>query len=291
LKRINFQGKKVLITGASTGIGKALSWEFAKRGAHLALGSLPREEDILRKFTEELESTYGITTWTFPVDLLDDEGPDILYKEVKESLGDIYALVNNAGLVAYGKFWDTSWKRQFNMFKLNLQVPMRLMYLFIPDMIAKGEGFIFNISSVSACQPTPFQSVYGATKAGLLSLSRALRAELKKSGVKVCSLNPPYIDTDLLKTQDYPADLRFYTISPKRSPEWLAQKALKAFEKGKTFYIPGLESNILHNFLVRISPNWLVDSLSHFFLQGWRNPIASARYDTKATEQEGQNKE
>lgn len=286
MKKITFQGKKVLITGASTGIGRALSWEFAKRGAHLALGSLPREKEFLKEFSQELESAYGITTWTFPIDLLDDEGPDILYKEVKESLGNVYALVNNAGLVTYGKFWETSWERQFNMFKLNLQVPMRLMYLFIPDMIAKGEGFIFNTSSVSACQPTPFQSVYGSTKAGLLSLSRALRAELKKSGVKVCSLNPPYIDTDLLKTQDYPADLRFYTISPKRSPEWLAQKAIKAFEKGKTFYIPGLESNILHNFLLRISPNWLIDEVSHFFLQGWSNPIASPKYEKKSTEQE-----
>lgn len=276
MKKITFEGKKVLITGASTGIGRALSREFARRGAHLALGSLPHEAGSLNEWAQELTDTYGIQTWTFPIDLLDERGPEVLYQEVTDTLGDIYALVNNAGLVVYGKFWESSWEHQSNMFKLNLYVPMRLMHLFIPDMVKRGEGVIFNTSSVSAFQPTPFQSIYGATKAGLLSLSRGVRAELKKSGVKVCSLNPPYIDTDLLKTQGYPPDLRFYTISPKKKPEWVAKKALKAFEEQRMSYIPGGWSNILHNVLVRISPNWLVDELSRFFLQGWKNPIDSS---------------
>ena len=276
MKKITFQGKKVLITGASTGIGKALSREFAMRGAHLALGSLPHEADLLKDWAQELTDTYGIQTWTFPIDLLDKEGPEILYKEVTATLGTIYALVNNAGSLAYGRFWESSWEHQSLVFNLNLYVPMRLMHLFIPDMVKKGEGLIFNTSSVSGLQPTPFQSVYGATKAGLLSLSRGVRAELKKSGVKVCTLNPPYIDTDLLKSHGYPADLRFYTISPKKKPEWVAKKALKAFEEQKMSYIPGAWSNIIHNILVRVSPNWLVDEVSRFFLQGWKNPIDSS---------------
>ncbi len=277
MKKISFTGKKVLITGASTGIGRALSREFAERGAHLALGSLPGETGSLKEWAQELTDTYGIQTWTFPVDLLDDRGPEILHQAVTDKLGDIYALVNNAGSVVYGRFWESEWEHQSDMFKLNLYVPMRLMYLFIPDMIKQGEGAIFNTSSVSGLQPTPFQSVYGATKAGLLSLSRGVRAELKRSGVTVCTLNPPYIDTGLLKTQGYPPDLRFYTISPKKKPEWVAAKALRAFEEQRMSFIPGAWSNIIHNVLVRISPNWLVDEVSRFFLQGWKNPIDSSR--------------
>ena len=284
MKKINFQGKKVLITGASTGIGKALSREFAKRGAHLALGSIPGEKDILSDWAAELESTYGISTWTFPIDLLKDGGPEKLYNEVRTRVGDIYALVNNAGSVVYGKFWECSWESQSRMYTLNFSIPMQLMHLFIPDMIENRQGFIFNIGSVSALQPTPFQSVYGATKSGMVSLSRALRAELKKSGVIVSIINPPYIDTDLLKTPGYPPDLRFYTISPKKSPEWLARKALDAFEKGKTAHIPGIWSNIIHNLLVRISPISLADEVSRFFLQGWKNPISACGFMNKRTE-------
>ncbi len=273
MKKITFQGKTVLITGAGGGIGRALAKEFALRRANLALHSLPAETGPLREFALELEETYGIRTWIFPIDLLDENGPETLYTEVTTSAGDIYALVNNAGSVVYGRFWEESWESQSDMFRLNLYVPMRLMHPFLPDMIRHGEGVIFNTSSVSAFQPTPFQSVYGATKAGLLSLSRGVRAELKKTGVTVCTLNPPYVDTGLLKTRGYPPDLRFYTISPKKKPEWVAKKALKAFEEQKRSYIPGVWSEIIHNLLVRISPGRLVDETSRFFLQGWKNPI------------------
>ena len=70
---------------------------------------------------------------------------------------------------------------------------MKLMRLFLPEMVARGEGVIYNVSSVSGLQPTPFQSVYGATKAGLQSLSQAVRAELEGTGVTVCTLNPSYV--------------------------------------------------------------------------------------------------
>jgi short-subunit dehydrogenase len=271
MKRINFKGKKVLITGASTGIGKALSVEFAKRGALLALSSLPAEKEDLANHAKELETNYHIKTWTFPVDLTKEEAPEHLYNQVKSAVGDIFALVNNAGTVAYGTFWETDWERQLKSFQINFYVPLGLMHLFLPDMIQRGEGVIFNTSSVSALQPTPFQSVYGATKAGLQSLSQAVRAELKAAGVKgvtVCTLNPPYIDTDLLKRDGYPEELRFYTISSKKSPEWLARKALKAFEKRKFLYVPGLWAAFIHLCLIKLSPRRLVDAASGFLMQG-----------------------
>jgi short-subunit dehydrogenase len=268
MKKINFKDKKVLITGASTGIGKALSVEFAKRGALLALGCLPEEKELLTNHAKELETTYNIKTWTFPLDLLAEHAPGKLYNQVKSDVGDIFALVNNAGAMAYGKFWEIPWERQLKTFQLNFYVPFRLMYLFLADMVKRDEGVIFNISSVSALQPTPFQSIYSAAKFGLQTLSEAVRAELKGSGITVCTLNPPYTDTKLLKTEGYPRDLRFYAISGIKSTEWLAKKALKAFEKRKILYLPGFLNAFIHLGMVRLVPRRLVSTVSRYFMQG-----------------------
>jgi short-subunit dehydrogenase len=267
MKRIDFLGKNVLITGASTGIGKALSVEFAERGANLALGSLPQEKQLLEDHAKHLETTYNIKTQTFPLDLLTENAPEILYQQVSTDMGDIFALVNNAGTVAYGKFWEIQWERRLKCAQLNFHVPLRLMHLFLPGMVERGEGVILNITSVSALQPTPFQAVYGATKAGLQSLSEAVREELKGTGVTVCTLNPPYIDTELLKRDGYPPNLRFYSISGKKSSEWLARKALNALEKRKFLYVPGLKNFFLHNLLIKLSPRRLVNTVSRFFMQ------------------------
>jgi uncharacterized protein len=267
MTRYDFSGKKVLITGASTGIGRELSSEFARRGAHLALGALPEEAEALEQWASQLKVQFGIPVWTFPINLLDDDGPDALYGKVKAGIGDIFALVNNAGIVSYGKFWEAPAKRQEDTLKLNLFVPMRLMRLFIPDMVNKGEGVVFNLSSVSALQPTPFHSVYGASKAGIQSLSQGVRAELKGTGVRVCTLNPPYVETGLIHSGGFPEVLRFYAISGKKSPRWVAQRAIRAFEKGRMLYIPGFANKIIHNLLLRLSPRALVDEVSRFMLQ------------------------
>ncbi len=142
------------------------------------------------------------------------------------------------------------------------------MYLFLPDMVKGGDGVIFNVSSVAGFQPNPFQVVYGTTKAGLQSLSQGIRAELKGTGVTVCTLNPPYTDTKLLKLEGYPERLRFYSVTGLKSPEWIAKKAIKAFEKRKFMYVPGLWSKFIHLVLIRLSPRRMVDVLSRYLLQG-----------------------
>ncbi len=265
---IDFKGKKVLITGASSGIGKALAVEFAKRGAHLALGALPKEADLLASVAKEIEKRFGVQTRCFPIDLLESGGPEKLYESVKSQAGSIDVLVNNAGVAFYGRFWEQPWEPLARSIDLNLRVPARLMHLFISDMIKQRRGLVINTSSVSAMQPTPYQSVYGATKAGLQSLSQAARAELMGTGVRVCTLNPPYTRTDILTRGGFPEDLRWYAISGLKTPEWIAKKAVRAFEKGKFLYVPGINAWIFHILLVRFSPRRLVDFVSRYFLKG-----------------------
>lgn len=269
MKKHDFRGKRVLITGASTGIGRAMAEEFAKKGANLLLSALPAEEDILKELTEKLKTTYNIDTWAFAVDLSDPDGPDKLHKFAVSAVGDIYALVNNAGTVAYGKSWEIPFEPQGRTLTVNFFVPFRLMYLFLPEMVKRGSGVICNTSSVSALQPTPYHTVYGATKAALQSLSQGIRVELKGTGVSVCTVNPPYIDTDLLKVEGFPKEVRWYKLGGGlKTPEWVAKRAIRAFERDKFLYVPGLWAKFIHLGLIRFSPRRLVDLLSYYTLQG-----------------------
>lgn len=266
--RINFSGKTVLITGASTGIGKALAYEFAGRGSNMALGALPQEQSRLNEVAKKLSETFNINTWCFPVDLAAPDGPEQLFQAVKQETGTIDILVNNAGTALYGKFWEQPRDGLQKMVELNLNAPLQLMHLFLPEMIGRKKGAILNVSSVSALQPTPFQTVYGASKAGLQSLSQGIRTELKGTGVTVCTLNPPYVDTPILNKAGFPKHLRWYAISGLKKPDWIAKKAIKAFEKQKILYVPGLRNWLIHILMVRLSPKRMVDWMSRFFLQG-----------------------
>ncbi|MEW5735560.1 MAG: SDR family NAD(P)-dependent oxidoreductase [Thermodesulfobacteriota bacterium] len=269
-EKINFSQKWIVVTGGADGIGWALSREFAKKGARLVLGGLPSQEELLQQRKQELEQEHCARVATVALDLLTPDGPERFYELSTEAAeNNVFALVNNAGTVAYGYFHQTDWQRQKATCLLNFYVPLALMRLFLPDMVARKAGAIFNISSVAGLQPTPFQAVYGATKAALQSLSQAVNAELSGTGVRVCTLNPPYIDTNLLKG-DYPPDLRFYSISGKQSTEWLARKAIEAFEEGRFMYVPGLSPKIIHLFMNRVFPRRAIDAVSRYMLQGWK---------------------
>ena len=268
MKRHDFRDKKVLITGAAGGIGSALSEEFAKRGAHLALSGLPAEKKKLDEMAARFKKEYGTKTWLFTVDLAAKNGPDKLYTAVKKKAADVYAVVNNAGAVAYGNFWELPWGPQEKTLTVNLAVPLRLMYLFIPDMVKRGRGVVFNTASVQSFQPIPYHTVYCATKAGLQMLSQGIRAELRGTGVSVCTLNPPYTDTPMLRTKGFPKQIRFYKISGIKDPAWIAKKAIRAFEKDKFLYVPGVWAKFIHLVVIRLSPRRLVDYFNHYMLKG-----------------------
>ncbi len=269
MKKHTFSDKKVLITGASTGIGRALAIEFARRGALLALNALPKEERLLTELAGGLKQDYGAQTMLFPIDLLNPGAPDALYAAVKKKFGVPYVLVNNAGTVTYGRVWETAADDQMRIYRLNLEVPFRLMRLIVPDMVAEKRGVVLNVSSVAAFQPTPFHAVYGSAKAGLQMLSEAMRAELRGTGVSVCTLNPPYTDTALLHVRGFPKQVRWYGLTGGlKSPAWVAEKGIRALERDRFLYTPGLWPSFLHLFLNRITPRRVINLIGYWSLQG-----------------------
>lgn len=261
------RGKHVIITGASSGIGRELATCFAAAGARLYLGCLPAEKKTLEGISHELAARYGADHAVFPVDLADDKGPEKLYRAVKKAASRIDVLVNNAGIMAYGMFHELPLDRQERIIRVNLLAYMRLMHLALPDII-EAKGRVLNVVSVSAFQPAVYQGVYGATKAFVQNLSEAVCEELRGTGVKVCTLNPPYTETPLLHGQGFPGKLRWYRLAGMSTAEEVARRGFRAFVRGREVYVPGLRHHLLHRVLNSIMPRSVVNRISAWVCRG-----------------------
>jgi short-subunit dehydrogenase len=257
----DLKDKYVLITGASSGIGLELAKVFAAYGSHLALGCLPNEETALMELKNELEQNHGIRVWPFPLDLAEPGAPKALYDKVTASLPQVDVLVNNAGIMLYGEFHEKAMEQHLRVLKVNAEVYTALMSLFLPDMVARKNGRVLNVSSAAAFQPTCHHAVYGATKAYVQSLSEALDAEVRGYGVRVQTVNPSYTATPLLE-HDFPKRLWWFSVSGLSDPADIAQKAVDAFVRNKAVFLPGWKNFLVASFLPRLTPRRLASILS-----------------------------
>lgn len=264
---MSLNDKTVLITGASSGIGRELARCFAMEGARLIMTSLPAEKEVLGNWAATLRKQYRIQVDTLTEDLSHAGGPENLYRRATQITTAIDVLVNNAGIMAFGVFHELSLESQEKLVAVNLRAYMALMRLFLPEMIRRGDGTIFNVSSVSAFVPTPRHSVYGATKAFVQSLSEAVHEEVNSTGVRIFTLNPGYSDTPLLRGQGFPEKLRFYRFGGKSDPAVIARKGVTAFKNGKQVYIPERRLWFLFMVLNRFAPRRLISRMSNLMVR------------------------
>lgn len=184
--------KTVLITGASSGIGKEFARQFAERGYDLVL--VARREELLNELKDELSENYQIKAETFACDLSRD--PKAVYDYCQEKGHEVTVLVNNAGYGDYGSFIDSDLDKALGMIELNNKALVSLTYWFIQDMKKNGSGHIINTGSVASFIPGPYMAVYYATKAFVMSFSMALREELRDDNIKVSVLCPAPTKSD-----------------------------------------------------------------------------------------------
>lgn len=268
MKTIELKGKNVLITGGASGIGKELARCFAAEGANLVLAGLDAEEETLARWCAELETGFGVKAWPVTGDLSETDGPARVYEQVKACVSSVDILVNNAGMMAFGSFHEISAELQEKVMAVNLRAYMLLMRYLVPEMVERGSGAVFNVSSVSAFVPTPRHAVYGATKAFVQSLSEAVDQELRQTGVHVFTLNPGYTDTPLLKGNNFPRKLKFYSFGGKSSPADIARKGVSAFKKGKRVYIPEPHLWLLFFVFNRVTPRRIINLISGQMVKG-----------------------
>ncbi len=234
-----------LVTGASSGIGKALAKELAGIGYDLIL--VARRKDRMIKLKEELQKDYPCTCLCVECDLSDSNNCISLFHKVKHY--PIKVVINNAGFGKTGDYSSTKLEDELAMVKTNIQAVHILTKLFANHM---KKGIILNVASIAAFYPIPMMSSYGATKSYVLNYSRAINYELKKQKkpVKVCVLCPGPVDTEF--NQVAGADFSLKSMSPSKC----AKIAIAGMRKGKEVILPGITTKCM-GYLSHIVPSFL----------------------------------
>jgi NAD(P)-dependent dehydrogenase (short-subunit alcohol dehydrogenase family) len=186
-------GKTALVTGASRGIGRAIALSFAQAGADVAL--VARDAEKLGELADEITGL-GRTAQVITADLSSEDAVESICSSLDFDFLNI--LVNNAGgnsfMATTEKMRLSGWRKTMN---LNLDALVAITQGLIPRLINSGNGSVINVSSVAGLRGSPFMSHYGAAKAAVISFSRSLSVELAGQGVRVNSLVPGWIETDL----------------------------------------------------------------------------------------------
>lgn len=228
--------KKVLITGATSGIG----YEFAKKfmNSNFELILIGRNLEKLEELKKLAEENY-VSAFIISFDLSRIEELDELYYTIKNKFGTIDILINNAGIGFNGEFSNITWEKHLDVLNLNIVSLTKLTKLFLEDMMVKGDGKILNVASTGAYQPGPLIGVYYATKAYVLSFSEALREEVKDKGIQVTTLCPGATKTNFSKRSGK-GDLDV-AMSAKK----VAKIGYNALMNNKGICIPGIMNKVL----------------------------------------------
>jgi short-subunit dehydrogenase len=243
------RGDTVLITGASSGIGRALAHLFAADGFGLVLAA--RRESTLEALAIELGTAYRVPIRFFAVDLSTHDGPDLLHADLLHAGVRIDVLVNNAGFGLQGSFVELSLERQLQMMTLNMTSLTVLTRLLVPQMVHRRRGGVLNVGSTAGFQPGPFMAVYYATKAYVVSFSEALGDELKDSGVIVSCLAPGPTETGFAEHAGV-TNARLFR-GDTMTAEQVARIGYEGWKRGESLVIAG-RRNRISQMLVRVLP-------------------------------------
>ncbi len=184
----------VVITGASSGIGRETALRLAGHGAKVVLAA--RRDEALNDLVEQIQTEGGQAT-SVPTDVSVYSEVEALAQAAVDTYGRIDTWVNNAGVLIVGEFAKTEIEEARRLFDVNFWGELHGMKAVLPIMKEQGAGTIINITSVTARRPLPLMTIYSASKAALNGLSEGLRAELEGSGVTLCMVMPASIDTPL----------------------------------------------------------------------------------------------
>jgi short-subunit dehydrogenase len=249
-----------LVTGASSGIGAEFARRLAALGMHLVL--VARRGERLNELAAELHARHHARCEIIVSDLSEPRDVALLYEQIAQRGITVDLLVNNAGFAVVGEVDKTDTDRVLQMLRLNVLTVTELTYRYLHGMLERGHGAIINVSSVAGFQPVAYMAAYAASKAYILHFTEALWAEVRERGVSLLAVCPGTTRTELFEVAGVTGLLR---KQRSHSPERVVRGALRALEKRKQVYVPGMR-NYLVTMLVRIGTRRTVvkESMKYF---------------------------
>ncbi|MEX1212553.1 MAG: SDR family oxidoreductase [Balneolaceae bacterium] len=249
------QPTTALVTGASSGIGKELAREHARRGGNLIL--VARRKEMLEALKQELLNDYpSLTIDVLDMDLSKPGSATRLVQHLREHDQSIDILINNAGFGVFGPFLENDWASVENMLQLNITTLTELSRLLAPAMVRRGYGRILNVASTAAFQPGPNFSTYYASKAYVLNFSEAISHELRGTGVTVTTLCPGPTESEFQERANM-GSIALFDRFPLPSSSEVAAYGYRKMLQGKRVAVHGFLNRITAR-LVRLMPRALI---------------------------------
>ena len=233
-------GKRVLITGSASGIGKSIARRFAAEGAQLLLADL--NEPLLQETAKELAQG-GRTVKAYKIDVTDIPGVSALRERINADGGPIDVLVNNAGLVFGGPFLELPLEKHLTTYRVNTLGPVVFTHAFLPDLLSREDAHLVNVASASGFIGLPHGSTYASSKWAVIGFSESIELELKMQGrdnVHVTTVCPSYVSTGLFDGAKPPM------LTTMLTPDRLADLVTSAVLRNK--------SQVLAPWLVKLTP-------------------------------------
>lgn len=251
-------GEWALVTGATSGIGRALVRQLAARGMNIV--AVARTASTLEDLAVELRAAHSVEVRVLAADVSSRAGVDALTRAVSDL--EIGVLVPCAAIETSGYFVDTPIETHTRLLEMDCDGPMRLAHHFGAAMAGRRRGAILFVSSLSGWMPQPYMAHYGAAKAYLLALGEALHHELADKGVDVTVLSPGPTDTPMAASTGI--DFASMGMAVMR-PEDVAAAGLAALGRS-AHAIPGARNNLMVFLMTRLMPRWLVGRMFRWMM-------------------------
>lgn len=276
--KVELKNQRILLTGASAGIGRAMARQLAERGVK-SLILVARREALLQELQHELLAAYpAVQVHIYPCDLTVQTAIDHLLHFVSREVGAVDILINNAGMGDYGLFENSSWAKTEQILRLNIEGLTYLTHQLLGPMLALGRGAILNVSSVLGFFFMPGMSVYAATKHYVTAFTEGLRLELKGTGIVVSQLCPGPVSTEFAEVAGSSQLLAAAPAQFVLSAEQCAHEALDGLVRGQAIIIPGhlmRGVTLLGRLLPQPVLRWLLASSQGRFIRHAAHPTGS----------------